>query len=46
LAAFKMKRQQAAHRRYLAAIQALTTFRKLLPGAGAVPAGNSTKPAP
>jgi hypothetical protein len=40
LATFKMKRQEAAHRRYLGAIGALMAYRKLLAGPASGPALN------
>jgi hypothetical protein len=46
LATFKMKRQEAAHRRYLGAIGALMAYRKLLPGPAPSPALNSTTATP
>jgi hypothetical protein len=46
LATFKMKRQEAAHRRYLGAIGALIAHRKLLPGSTPGPALNSTTATP
>jgi hypothetical protein len=46
LATFKMKRQEAAHRRYLGAMGALIAYRKLLPGPAPGPALNSTTATP
>ena len=46
LATFKMKRQEAAHRRYLGAIGALIAHRKLLPGSAPSPSLNSTTATP
>jgi hypothetical protein len=46
VATFKMKRQEAAHRRYLGAIGALIAYRKLLPGPAPSPALNLTTATP
>jgi hypothetical protein len=45
-ATLKMKRQEAAHRRYLGAIGALMAYRKLLPGPTPGPALNATTATP